>query len=290
MKGIMLANKYFGGDLAGRAFTVTLKLDGIRAVAIKNGGCVQILTRNGNAVEGLKEIEAELLNHPLDSFVLDGELLIADTAGITSKEQFKATSKIVRSKGDKAGIAYHVFDCLSVRAFETGLTSTPYAKRRETLETACGGMNYVKPVPALYRGIDESRIAGLLKEVRAAGQEGLMVNLDSAPYEFKRSNGLLKVKVMQDCDLRITGFREGVGKLKATLGSLIVDYKGNALGVGAGLDDYMREYIWNNKETLLGRIITVQYFEETHNEKGTASLRFPVFAGLRDLGKEVSYA
>jgi DNA ligase-1 len=286
----MLANKYAPGMLAGRAFTATLKLDGIRCIAVKKAGTVRFLTRTGRAIDGLGEIEAELCNHPLDSFVIDGELLVSDTAGLPSKEQFKATSKIVQRKGGKSGVTYHIFDCLEYADFEAGRSTAPYGERRKLLESAYAGMNHVKVVPALYSGADESRIEDIFSKARDDGQEGLMLNLNDEPYSFRRTNGLLKVKVMQDCDLKVIGFKEGEGKFKDTLGSVVVDYKGNRLGVGTGIDDDTRRYIWENREALLGRTVTVQYFKETKDDKGRLSLRFPVFTGIREAGKEVSYA
>lgn len=117
-----------------------------------------------------------------------------------------------------------------------------------------------------------------------------MINIDDAPYQFKRTNDLLKVKVMQDADLLITGVQEGSGRFKGTLGSLIVSYKGNQVGVGSGLSDEMRSSIWNDPDRFIGRIATIQYFEETKDKNGKASIRFPVFKEIREEGKEVSYA
>jgi DNA ligase-1 len=95
---------------------------------------------------------------------------------------------------------------------------------------------------------------------------------------------------MQDVDLAITGFEEGSGRLKGTLGRINVEYKGNTLGVGAGFSDEQRKWFWENKDNLIGRVISVQYFEETQNANGVPSLRFPVFKELREEGKEVSYS
>ena len=39
----------------------------------------------------------------------------------------------------------------------------------------------------------------------------------------------------------------------------------------------------------MGKIIKVKYFEETQNQQGTLSLRFPVFLELRNDKDEVSY-
>ena len=107
-----------------------------------------------------------------------------------------------------------------------------------------------------------------------------MVNLDT-PYVCKRTDTILKVKVMKTCDLKVTGFEEGIGKYTGKLGALIVDYKGFNCGVGSGFSDYDREYIWDNRDEYLGRIIEVQFFEESKNQDGGLSLRFPVFKGLR---------
>ena len=116
-----------------------------------------------------------------------------------------------------------------------------------------------------------------------------MINLADEPYQFTRTNALLKVKVMQDADLLITGVQEGTGKYKGKLGSLIVDYKGTPVGVGSGLSDELREEIWDNQNNYIGRVAKIQYFEETHGEDGLPSIRFPVFIELREVEKEVSY-
>ncbi len=106
--------------------------------------------------------------------------------------------------------------------------------------------------------------------------------------KFVYRHRLLKVKVMQDCDLAITGFEEGQGANAGTLGAVLVDYKGSTVGVGSGFTKEQRDFFWQNRNSLLGRVITVQYFEETTDAKGVPSLRFPVFRELREEGKEAS--
>lgn len=44
-----------------------------------------------------------------------------------------------------------------------------------------------------------------------------------------------------------------------------------------------------NSTAYLGRVVSVQYFEETNDSAGNPSLRFPIFKELREPGKEVSY-
>ena len=130
-------------------------------------------------------------------------------------------------------------------------------------------------------GSNMERLLELLDEYRKLGAEGLMVNLINAPYEFKRSKNILKVKVMQTADLRIVGFEEGQGRNAGKLGAILVDFKGNTVGVGSGFSDFEREHIWNNKDLYIGKICEVQYFEITKDKNGVESLRFPVWKCLR---------
>lgn len=278
-----LANKYFDNPtiVEGKQFTITEKLDGIRCIAVVKRNSIKLFSRQGQIIEGLVDIEkdlAALRNERQPEFVLDGELLISNRDEVPSKEQYKQTIKIVRSDGEKHGITYNVFDYLLISAFETQVCTTPYRLRRAVLNNCVAGKTeHVYVVPAMYSGDDTNKIVECLNIQRAANHEGIMININTAVYDFKRTNNLLKVKVMQDCDLEIVDVEEGSGKYAGTTGSLIVDYKGNKLGVGSGLSDADRAMFWNNKEQLIGRVVTVQYFEETNNADGTLSLRFPVF-------------
>lgn len=288
----MLAEKYFEHPkkVEGKEFSITLKLDGIRCLAIKECGRVKFFSRQGQAIEGLVDIENELNSHSLDRYVLDGELLVTDINSIPSKEQYKVTTKIVRKNGEKHGITYRVFDCMPLDQFQSQNCKSAYSKRRTELDKFFKDLTYTVPLPVLYSGSNTSMITKILDEVRADNQEGVMVNLNDALYEFKRTKNLLKCKVMSDCDLKIIGFEQGSGRLSNTLGRVNVDYKGNVLGVGGGFSDADRKYFWENQDTLLGRVITVQYFEETQDKNEKLSLRFPVFKELREHGKEVSYS
>ena len=108
-----------------------------------------------------------------------------------------------------------------------------------------------------------------------------MINICDAPYEFRRTNALLKCKKMKDVDLPIIDVEEGSNSNAGKLGAFIVDYKGNRVKVGSGFSKELREEIWKHPEDYVGRTIAVQYFEETTNQQGGVSLRFPVFLDFR---------
>ena len=288
---VMLAEKYFDKSdyVEGKEFTLTTKLDGVRCILMKHKGEVKLYSRQGQRFIGLVDIENEIKKIKSDNFILDGELMICDREKLPSKMQYKETIKIVTKDGEKHGVQLLAFDTMPYAEFERQKTIFSYSERREVLEKLFGNLEYIKVVPVLYKGKDTEKIQEFLLQARNNGEEGIMININSAKYDFKRTKNLLKVKVMQDCDLEIIGFVEGEGKLKGTLGAIIVNYKGNPLNVGGGysLDD--RDYFWYNRNMLMGRIIKVRYFEETQNKEGIKSLRFPVFEELREEGKEESY-
>lgn len=313
--GCMLANKYFDHpkEILGKTIAVTEKLDGIRALAVvlfdasSDTYKINLYSRQGQEITGLLEIESAIQNMVMmaksdisfgNGLVFDGELLITDRDNIPSKEQYKQTIKIVRTQDDhKTGITFNVFDILSFNDFSRGFSMLAYNKRRHALHHI---MKYnksktLKEVPIIKTFCHSesnkayNEVVSLVTSARNANLEGVMLNDCSAPYVCKRTNYLLKVKVFQDCDLKIIGFQRGTGKFENTLGSLIVDYKGNQVGVGSGLTDELRKEFWDHQDQYLNRIVTIQYFEETCDSQGTLSIRFPVFIELREDGKEVSY-
>ena len=183
------------------------------------------------------------------------------------------------------------FDMLEMEEFNQSKGVYKYHERLQKLldlDKFMGSM-FVRIIQPLYLGSDMNRVLELLEVYKKLGAEGLMVNLMDAPYEFKRSKAILKVKVMETVDLKIIGFEEGTGRNAGRLGALIVDYKGYECGVGSGFSDFDREFIWNNQDKYLGKICEIQYFEETKNKDGGVSLRFPVYKHLRFDKTEPSY-
>lgn len=291
--GVMLAEKYVDNidKVKGKDFTITMKRDGNRILLLKENGVIKAFTRQGQQYEGLVDIENELSSMSVDNIVIDGELMIINDSEIDSSEQFKATMKIARKDGEKHGLKLVAFDYMPLDHFRRGFSDYPYSLRRETLEEVLNenSCTFLEPVKKLYIGSDMDMIDKILEEVTEKGEEGIMVNINDAPYECKRVKTLLKVKKFQTADLRIVDVQEGTGKFVGTTGAIVVEYKGNRVAVGTGLTDVDREYFWNNKETVINRVCEIKFFEESTNQKNDElSLRFPVFVRLREEGKEVS--
>ena len=284
---VQLANKYFDKPeyVEGKTFALTRKIDGGRIIAIRENGEVSFYTRAGQKYEGLTDLAAELFTTFPDGIVLDGEItLLANPLGLSSKDQYKQTMKITRKDGEKHGVKMLVFDILTIEEFRTQTCEHTYDERRNLLEGLFGTTKrtYFELLPVLYRGKDTAEITKYLDQLTADGEEGVMINICDAPYEFKRTNNLLKVKKMDTLDLEIVGVEAGEGRLANTLGAIHVRYKdGNIVKVGSGFSDWMRDEIWQNQIYYIGKIAEIQFFEETKNDKGGVSLRFPIFKEVR---------
>ena len=283
---VQLAEKYFDKPerVEGKEFALTMKIDGGRIIALKENGSVSFYTRAGQRYEGLVDLEQEMFANMPDNLCLDGEITLLNDKGIPSKEAYKQAMKITRKDGEKHGVKMKVFDAMTAEEFRNQCCKYDYVTRRADLELlfSARSFDYFELLPILYKGSDTSMITKFLDEAIANDQEGVMINICDALYEFKRTTNLLKVKKMQTMDLEIVGFEEGSGKYKDTLGAILVRYKnGNIVKVGSGFTDWLRSEIWNNQNKYLGVVSEIQYFEETTNDDGGESLRFPIFKDFR---------
>ncbi len=278
---VMLAESYDKKhDRVDGKFYITLKLDGNRCVAIKENGITKFFTRKGQEIEGMIQLQNEFESYP-DNNVFDGELLLANDKDLPSDELFRETQKVVRKKGEKTNLQFHMFDTLPLLEFKSGKSKKSYEQRRNTINTFSDS-EYIKILPTLYEGDNKSVIFEIMNWVEANGYEGLMVNRANGLYQSKRTTDLLKVKKMKSADLICIGLEEGSGRNQGRLGAILVEYKGGVTKVGSGFTDEEREYFWNNQDEISGRIAEIKYFNESMDDKTKqASLRFPIFKTVR---------
>jgi DNA ligase-1 len=79
----------------------------------------------------------------------------------------------------------------------------------------------------------------------------------------------------------------GLEVTKDVLTNVIIEHKGNEVSVGSGFTIAEREYFKQFPDELCGKIITVKYFQETQNQTGNWSLRFPTFKVLHGSKRSV---
>jgi len=68
---------------------------------------------------------------------------------------------------------------------------------------------------------------------------------------------------------------------------IMIKHKGFEVGVGSGFSMEQRMEFHQDPSKIVGKTITVQYFEETHNQEGGISLRFPVLKHIYENGRNV---
>jgi ATP-dependent DNA ligase len=278
-----------------REFAISTKIDGCRCIAIKENGNVRLISRQGKPWLGCKEIEEAIKSLPVNNFVFDGEITIKDFMKYPSKDVYKMTTKIISTKDEeKKGICLNIFDGLPLNQWNEKRCVQHYNLRHLYLselssDNNSDALNFLEDI---YVGKDVSKIEELMKGiVRTDDWEGLVIKFTDSKYEWKRSKNWLKVKAFDEMDLIIKDVEEGTNSNKGRLGALICEIEHPKLGhieakVGSGYSEDERIRLWDMKKELIGRAISVQYFEQTENTSThIKSLRFPVFLELKEEGQ-----
>ncbi|GJJ71863.1 hypothetical protein EMPS_04220 [Entomortierella parvispora] len=111
------------------------------------------------------------------------------------------------------------------------------------------------------------------------GWEGVMLRKDVG-YEGKRSRNLLKIKQFRDAEYVVEDVMVGSMRLPfrgeyqdrdQVMTSVVIRHRGNRVGVGSGFTVEDRIRYGKDPKSLLGKTITVQYFEESQPMAATTA-------------------
>jgi len=295
---VALANSYDKQkdkvDFTKQVWYASHKLDGVRCLAIvdKNGTC-NFFSRTGKTFDTLDVLRQEIENLNLRNMVFDGEVCIVDDKGV---EDFQGIMKEIKRKDHTIqNPKYKVFDYLMLDEFDNQVSERNLSDRLGKF-----GMVYnvlgkeLKCVDMLeqWRVESEEHFQELAELATKNNWEGLMLRKDCG-YKGKRSNDLLKVKKFFDEEYVVKSIETAIHRIivdgleveEEMLASVIIEHKGCDVGVGSGFDQGERRKYFNNPELIVGKVITVQYFEETLNQDGCHSLRFPVVKHIYENGR-----
>ncbi len=271
-------------------FSLSQKLNGNRASFYKG----KLISRQGKEFTDMQHIISDLEQLGMGWF-FDGELIRKNIDNLSDGENFRIGTGIINSDlKSKNEIKFVIFDYFPENDIKKKESTAKYKLRREMLNKLREvieekKLKNIEVVTMVYEGTDQSQIMKWLDYAVSKGWEGLMLNKD-AVYKCKRTTDLIKIKRFYTMDLHVVEVLEGDGRLKGTLGALVVQYKSNTVNVGSGFDDETRKKIWENKESLIGRVVEVKYKEISKDKKtGLESLQFPIFVRLREENKCVSY-
>jgi bifunctional non-homologous end joining protein LigD len=191
----------------GLLWTYEVKWDGYRALALKHGPRVQLLSRNQKDLTGdYPGVVAAMKSMRTADAVLDGEIVAVDGEG---RPSFQALQH--RSTGGIT-IVYYAFDVL--RVGRESLISQPLAARRQRLKLITLGSSILRsePLPGSPARIE--------REIRRLGLEGVVAKRKDSPYlPGQRSDAWVKVKFNRRQEFVIGGYKPG-----APFESLLVGY------------------------------------------------------------------
>jgi len=258
------------------------KLDGVRCICRKENNTVTFFSRSGKEFLTLANLEKEILTIP-GNFILDGEVCMVDENGA---EDFQGVMKQIRKKDHQIkNPKFFVFDYLTLEEFDNKIGTTPLALRlRNGFHNLPNDVNY-DMVEFLKQEqlTTEEQFTEMAKEAEEAGFEGIMVR-KNVGYEGKRSHNLLKVKKFHDAEYTVLGTsnafirwtENGKQVERECLSNITIEHKGCKVNVGSGFSKEQREMYFESPQDIIGKTVTIQYFEETENQTGGYSLRFPV--------------
>lgn len=282
---IMLGSKRDDKLNLQKPFILTEKLDGINLTVI-NDDTVKMYTRNGKEVSNLTQLEKEYKTLPKGVYC--GEVLYSGRIEDRNELYRSTVSEIHTDKEDKQ-VIHNLFDYVTLDDWNKKKTTTTYLESFRFLNSIITDQTpHITVVKEVFRGTcDLEKLDEMLSEAKNKDWEGLMLRYTDSQYEWKRSKSLIKLKPMYNLDLRITGYGEHKNGNK--LGQFSVNYYGETVWVGSGYKDEERVEFWKNRQNMVGKIIEIQYMEETQNKDGKKSLRFPIFKRLRLDKNEESY-
>lgn len=266
----------------------SVKLDGIRCI-IKDGVAY---SRTLKPIRN-KHIQS-ILGRP-EYNGLDGELIVGDP---TASDCMRVTNSGVMAIEGKPDFRYYVFDMWN--------RSVPYNKVLMQILTM--KLDYVIPLTQ-HICKQPKTVNAREEEALAAGYEGLILRRPDSPYKFGRSTlkegYLLKLKRYCQEEAIVIGFeplqhndnnaeinalgytqRSSVQANKIDLpllGNLIVkgmfqDQPNVIFSIGTGFTLFEREKLWEQREDLIGKIVTYKFFPTGSKDKP----RHPVYKSFRD--------
>jgi len=292
---VALATKYESKfcDFETEEWLASRKLDGVRCIIRKEGDKVNAYSRQGNEFTTLGKVldEVEQIE---GNFVLDGEICLMDENG---NEDFQGIMKQIKRKDHMIeNPKYIVFDFLTLEEFDSQKGEKDLYSRLEALsdDIPCG--NYFETIEVLEQQFisDEQELSDMITDAEKEGHEGIMLR-KNVGYEGKRSKNLLKCKKFFDAEYVVRSIdhedhriiRNGKEVTVRMMSQAYIMHKGFSVAVGSGWSQEQRLKYEANPEEIIGKTITVQYFEETKNQEGGISLRFPTVKHVYENGRTV---
>ena len=291
---VALAKEYEGKCKWEDGWFASRKLDGVRCLAItdEDGNC-KLYSRMGKELTTLNKVKEAIEATGIVNTVFDGEICLVDKNG---NEDFQGIMKQLRRKDHQIeNPAYMIFDMLHKPVFEEKKGGEELRSRLQKLRSFLTSRYIIDDIlryTEQYQITDDEHLETWVKLAGDNNWEGVMLRKNVA-YEGKRTKNLVKVKQFHDAEYKVLDFdcddhevvRDGKSETIKMLAQVWIEHKGHRVKVGSGWSQEQRLQYMDG--SIVGKIITVQYFEETTNDKGGISLRFPTVKVVHGDKREV---
>jgi bifunctional non-homologous end joining protein LigD len=191
----------------GRGWLHELKLDGVRAEAVKSHGRVHLRSRNNKDFNRKYPALIQALAPMPDDTVIDGEMVALDGTG---RPSFNALQNYMPGA---ASLVYYIFDVMILGG--RNVMEEPLTTRRALLqsEVLAKLAEPVRESPEL-----DAALSDLIATVKAHGLEGLVAKRRDSRYEpGERSGAWLKMRVNRGQEFVIGGYTIGANGFDAVI-------------------------------------------------------------------------
>ncbi|MGW7275772.1 non-homologous end-joining DNA ligase [Streptomyces sp. NPDC054864] len=212
------------------------KLDGIRALAVRENGTLTLRSRSGRRLDATyPEIIDALAGQDSADFTVDGEI-VAYSHGRTDFSRLQQRMGLTRPAdvaASKVAVTYYVFDLLRLDGMD--VRRLPLRTRKSLLRRS---ITFTAPLRfSTHRNEGGPE---LLADACGRGWEGLIAKRADSAYQARRSGDWLKLKCSRGQEFVVGGFTEPAGS-RSGIGALLIGYyEGERLRyagkVGTGFD------------------------------------------------------
>ena len=254
-----------------------LKMDGTYREFNVSNGTVSAKTRAGEEYQN--EVLFDILKSFPDGYYM-GELTIDGESRFTGNGLINSLNPPL----DKI-----IFTCWDFLTFDeyTGKVKTSYIDRFNRLQNLIENKDF-KQVKLVENHI-VNNVSEALKQVSlwmSEGLEGGVLKDFNNTFKNGTSNTQLKIKLQVDAEMRITGFTEGTPgtKREGKIGAIqFANDEGTIKGQCSGFSDAELEEFSKNKDSLIGKIISVEFNDITKAENNEYyALSHPRFIEIRN--------
>ncbi len=213
------------------------KLDGVRAIAVHDGGTPTLYSRNHKVMDSAyPEIVEALAAQDRPPFVVDGEIVAfdGDTTSFAALQPRIHLTDPARARATGVAVFYYLFDLLYYDGHDT--TGLPLRQRKSLLRKA---FDFGDPLRlSAHRNGDGEKF---FRHACERGWEGLIAKRADAPYRSGRTPDWLKFKCAQGQEFVIGGYTDPQGA-RHGFGALLLGYHDDrglryAGKVGTGFDE-----------------------------------------------------